>query len=277
MITRACISINNRCNLKCIYCHFAEKDSYIKNEEMNIFLILDNIKKHIDKYNIPVFKLGFVGNGEPFLDYDDLKEYIIYIEDYIKQGRISAYTITNGTLLDEERLMFFKNHNVNIGFSIDGKKDVHNKLRCNTFEKVMDNIELYKKINGVYPSLNCTVGSEVFAVKEETIDFFSKFKSRITFSKMIGDRGISLYDYSCFLDLAKKILDVRTGDYDCITYGGKCGAGINNIFYSNNKVYICGNCVDIKSHIDIDTPVDEIDFSIKEFDREFCYKDMCFK
>ena len=25
MVTRACISINNRCNLNCTYCHFHEK------------------------------------------------------------------------------------------------------------------------------------------------------------------------------------------------------------------------------------------------------------
>ena len=29
MVTRACISINNRCNLNCTYCHFHEKKDCI--------------------------------------------------------------------------------------------------------------------------------------------------------------------------------------------------------------------------------------------------------
>ena len=66
MIDRACISINNRCNLNCTYCHFhtTEKAEYLAEAEMNVYTILDNIRQHIDKYDIEVFKLGFVGNGE---------------------------------------------------------------------------------------------------------------------------------------------------------------------------------------------------------------------
>lgn len=110
MITRACISINNRCNLNCAYCHFhtTEKAEYLTEAEMNVYDILDNIKQHIDKYDTEVFKLGFVGNGEPLLDYLSLKGYIEYISDYLLSGRIVAYTITNGTLVNEEMLGFFK-------------------------------------------------------------------------------------------------------------------------------------------------------------------------
>lgn len=281
MITRACISINNQCNLKCIYCHFAEKDVYIKEENMNIFTILDNIKNHIEKYNIKVFKLGFVGNGEPMLEFHNLKKYILYINDYIKSNRIFVYTITNGILLDEEKLIFFKEHNVNIGFSVDGIKEIHNKLRCNSFDSTMKNIELYKNINGKYPSMNCTVGYNILEKKEETIDFFKQFNNRLTFSKMIGEYGISNDEYRCFLNLAKNKLDIRTGGYDCITYGGMCGAGINNIFYANNKIYICGNCVDIKSDIEIDIALDKVEKymknDIKEFNRNYCYKEMIVK
>lgn len=36
MITRACISINNQCNLRCKYCHFQEKAEYIHEHEMDM-------------------------------------------------------------------------------------------------------------------------------------------------------------------------------------------------------------------------------------------------
>lgn len=120
MVTRACISINNRCNLNCTYCHFHEKKDYIQEDNMDVITILDIITSHIEDNDIDLFKLGFVGNGEPMLDYEKLKQYIAHIGDYLKSGRIAAYTITNGLLVDREKLEFFKEYNVNVGFSVDG-------------------------------------------------------------------------------------------------------------------------------------------------------------
>lgn len=275
MIDRACISINNRCNLNCTYCHFhtPEKTTCLSETNMNVYTILDNIKQYIDKYDIETFKLGFVGNGEPLLDYESLKGYIEYICDYLLSVKIAAYTITNGTLVDKEMLSFFKNHKVNVGFSIDGVPEIHNKLRCNTHSEVMTAIELYHSVNDCYPSMNCTVGKDTLEKADDTITFFEQFGSRITFSRMIGKDGISLGDFHSFLDRAKSRVNVRIGKYDCTMYGGMCGAGINNIFYANGNVYLCGNCVDLMPIAKADTPIDRINPEIPEFDRHTCFKE----
>lgn len=277
MINRACISINNRCNLNCKYCHFHthEKIASLVESDMNVYTILNNITHHIDKHSIEVFKLGFVGNGEPLLDYDKLKGYIEHISKYLANGNISAYTITNGTLVTREMLNFFKMHKVNVGFSIDGIPEIHNKLRCGSYDKVIQAVELYKEVNGVYPTFNCTVGKDVLKKSDETIMFFNKFQSRVTFSRMIGNYEISLKEYRKFLDKASEHLNVRKGGYDCTMYGGLCGAGINNIFYANGKIYLCGNCIDIPSPYNYETSIDEVDFKIKLFDRSHCYKEEC--
>lgn len=272
MITRACISINNRCNLSCKYCHFHEKQSIHENE-MNVFQILDNIMYHIDKQKIDQFKLGFVGNGEPLLDYALLKTYILYIEEYLKNRKIAVYTITNGVLADEEKLIFLHNNNINIGFSIDGIKEIHNELRCNSYEQVMKGINLFYSINGKYPSMNCTVGKDILNHKEETIAFFGQFDNRVTFSRMIGKYGITLSEFHEFMKLAANKLNVRTGSYDCTMYGGLCAAGIDNIFYANGRIYICGNCIDLTS-LPSETPLEKVDFGIKNFDRTNCYKEV---
>lgn len=275
MITRACVSINNICNLSCSYCHFhtPDKADHLAEQHMNVFAILDNILSHIAKHNIDVFKLGFVGNGEPLLNFEDLSNYIMYIGSYLTDGRIAAYTITNGTLVDKEMLEFFKAHKVNIGFSLDGIPEIHNRYRCDSHSAVMGAIELYREINGAYPSINCTVSRDVLEYSEETINFFERFGSRITFSRMIGDGGISLAEFHRFTDTAKSRLNIRAGGLDCTMYGGKCGAGINNIFYANGKIYLCGNCVDLPISCDSDTPIDEIDFNVGVFDRNNCYKE----
>ena len=275
MIDRACISINNRCNLNCAYCHFhtPEKTKFLTETKMDIYTILDNIKQHIAQYDIQQFKLGFVGNGEVLLDYDALHSYIEYISDELADGRISAYTITNGTLVTEKMLQFFKAHKCSIGFSIDGLPEIHNKLRCNTHAEVLHGIELYYSVNRCFPSMNCTVGREILDRADETIAFFEPFGSRITFSRMIGKEKISLKEFHNFLNKARQKLHVRTGGYDCTMYGGKCGAGMNNIFYANNKIYLCGNCVDLPAIAEAAAPLDSLSPHMPVFDRNTCYRE----
>ena len=272
MIDRACISINNRCNLNCVYCHFHDKKDSIIPSEMDINGILDNIREHIDKHNIPVFKLGLVGNGEPFLDFDLLKIYVCRIADLLESGRIQAYTITNGTCVSEKELLFLKEHKVNVGFSLDGPRDIHNNYRNDTFDDVLSAIEMFRSVNGHYPSLNCTVGREAIENPNKIVAFFKAFDSRITFSRMIGKYGISLEQYRLFIKTVQGRLDIRTGGFGCTMYCGLCGAGINNVYFANQLIYICGNCVDLES-LPCETPLDEIEFSIKPFDRHCCYKE----
>lgn len=273
MIDRICISINNRCNLTCKYCHFHEKKECIQEEGMDVFKILDNVMQSIEENSIRLFKIGFVGNGEPLLDYELLKKYILYISKYLENGRIIAYTISNGLLLNREMLLFFKEYNINVGFSIDGIQEIHNKYRCGTHAKVLEKIELYREVNGCYPSMNCTVGSEVIKYADETIGFFEQFKNRITFSRMIGKYGISLNVFNDFLQKASKKLNVRMGGYDCTMYGGLCGAGINNYFYANGNIYLCGNCIDLPAIGKSDTPISQLEMKEFDFDRTKCYKE----
>ena len=266
MINRICISINNRCNLACSYCHFHEK-GIMEDAEMDVYEILDNVK-HYAKGG---FKIGFVGNGECFLDWDRLKAYISYIEDC---PNISAYTITNGTVaLSDEDWRFLDNHNINVGFSIDGYKELHDKNRCGSFDKAIRNVEEYKRVTGHYPTFNATVGEDALNNADRVISFFKPYGTRVTFSRMIGKYGISLQDYRDFLDRAEKEIPVRRGGLDCTMYGGQCGAGTNNYFFSNGKVYFCGNSIDLPPVGDSGTPFEELERISLQFDRNYCYKE----
>lgn len=266
MINRICISINNRCNLACRYCHFREKGS-VEAENMNVFTILDNVKAYA-KHG---FKIGFVGNGEAFLDWPMLKSYLQYIEDC---PEISAYTITNGTVnLPASEWEFLERHNVNVGFSIDGYRELHDLNRCNSFDKAMETVETYARITGHYPTFNATVGRESLDNANKVIEFFSRFGTRVTFSRMVGRYGISLDEYRAFLDLAEKSIPVRRGEKDCTMYGGQCGAGTNNYFFANGKVYYCGNCIDLPSLASSDISFFALERQQLIFDRNYCYKE----
>ena len=90
---------------------------------------------------------------------------------------------------------------------------------------------------------------------------------------MIGNYGITLDEYRAFLDKAEKTIPVRRGGKDCTMYGGQCGAGINNYFFANGKVYYCGNCIDLPPLATSDTSFFDLEKQILDFDRCFCYKE----
>lgn len=266
MVDRICISINNRCNLSCSYCHFHKK-GIITDKEMNVFEILDNVKR----YAKGPFKIGFVGNGEPLLDWKRLKEYILYLADH---PNIQIYTITNGTIcLPDAEWLFLEEHGVNVGFSIDGYKEIHDRYRCNSHDMVMKNVEEYRRVTGHYPTFNATVGEESMKNSPKVIEFFRSFGTKVTFSRMIGEGGISLKDYHSFLEQAEKEILVRRGGLDCTMYGGKCGAGTNNYFFANGKVYFCGNCIDLPPIGESSMCFEDLERISIDFDRNFCYKE----
>lgn len=266
MIDRICISINNRCNLACRYCHFREKGQ-IPAVDMDVYRILDNVKA----YASGQFKIGFVGNGEPFLDWPLLKAYIAYIGD---SPNISAYTITNGTVaLSVDDWMFLEEYRVNVGFSIDGYRELHDRNRCRSFDQAMENVERYRNATGHYPTFNATVGRESLENAGRVAAFFKPFGTRVTFSRMIGKYGISLDEYRGFLDAAEKEIPVRRGGRDCTMYGGQCGAGVNNFFFANGKAYYCGNCIDLPPIGDSSMPFSELEKITLDFDRSHCYKE----
>ena len=266
MINRICISINNRCNLACRYCHFHDKE-FIKAVDMDVFKILDNVKEYASSQ----FKIGFVGNGEAFLDWPLLKSYIQYIED---NPLINIYTITNGTItLPDNEISFLENHKINVGFSIDGYRELHNLNRCNSFDIAMENVENYKRVTGHYPSFNATVGLESLKNENKVLDFFAQFGTRVTFSRMIGKNGICLGAYREFLEKAEKILAIRRGGKDCTMYGGQCGAGTNNYFFANGSVYYCGNSIDLPPLGYSSISLFELEKIALDFNRNCCYKE----
>lgn len=267
MIDRICISINQRCNLQCSYCHFREKKS-LPPSTMDVFQILDQVKE----YAKGTFKIGFVGDGEPFLDFPLLQSYIEYVASH---PNIISYTITNGTIsLKPEQWNFLRDHKVTVGFSLDGPKNLHDPLRSDSYDRIMENLKEYRETVGEYPTFNATVGRETMGRKKEVIDFFQPFGSRVTFSRMIGKNGISLEEYEEFLTLAERKLSVRRGGTDCTMYGGQCGAGKNNFFFAQGNSYVCGNCVDLPPLAKSSLPFSELE-GIWEtgYEGQGCYKE----
>lgn len=137
----------------------------------------------------------------------------------------------------------------------------------------MANVQKYREVTGHYPTFNATVGTESLLNYGKVISFFEPFGTRITFSRMIGKYGITLEEYRAFLAEAEKHLPVRRGGLDCTMYGGQCGAGTNNYFFANGKVYYCGSCVDLPPLADSSISFFDLERISLAFDRGRCYKE----
>lgn len=253
MIDRACISLGEKCNLKCRYCHFEDRLTNNVQEFSieNLYELTDNIYEYVRENCIKQFKIGIVGSGEPILEFSKIKTLILYIKEK-EMKELSLYTITNGTVLNHRIAKFFYDNKdfINLCFSLDGPEHVHNYGR-EKFSKVISGITLYEDIFGNKPVINCTVHKNTFDNRRDVFDFFetNNFK-HVTFSKLV-DRDNSPYyitdhEYANFIEDSKNYsFQVRQlkndkKKYDCTMYGQLCAVGRNNPFLTKVGIFPCG-------------------------------------
>lgn len=149
------------CNFHCSYCYESHFKSKMNDE------ILLRVKKLITRQlskNKDLI-ISFFG-GEPLLHYQDVMKPLITfaIEKAKLYGRgFSCNMTSNGYLLNEEMVVWLSKHSfTNAQITLDGSKDLHNKIRYrfvgdNTYDRIVDNIKCLVR-NGISVTLrlNCT-------------------------------------------------------------------------------------------------------------------------
>lgn len=136
------------CNFRCGYCYLTNTtklDSYI--------MSVDTVKKLIDQIvDLKCFNkrrpISFIWHGgEPLLwgaeNYRDIFE---YTEKYKGQLIFTHSIQTNLTLINDEYIELFKKYKVRIGFSLDGPKDINDRLRkkidgSGSFDTIIQNLK----------------------------------------------------------------------------------------------------------------------------------------
>jgi uncharacterized protein len=105
--------------------------------------------KAIDLFlNSPGYqKILIIYGGEPLLYFDLLKKIIIYAQK--ETSRLKKHLIislgTNGILLEQDQLDFFRFTNTKLSLSLDGKESFHNKMRVFR-DKGGSFLRIYRKI-----------------------------------------------------------------------------------------------------------------------------------
>lgn len=141
--------VNDLCNLDCTYCD--AKERYSRDAISRRAIKRETLQKLIGEIGTSGLKtVRFTWHGgEPLLLPDSFYEDVFGMQARLSGVEYTNTFQTNGTLLDEDRILFFKKHSVAIGFSIDGNRYEHNSYRFpdrDRFEAVMANIRLAKKL-----------------------------------------------------------------------------------------------------------------------------------
>lgn len=119
-----------RCNQSCQYCQASRhsEESGVRSD-MSVEVLHKSVDLMIGN-PAPMVTMEFQG-GEPLLRFDLVKEGVLYAKERNKEvGKSITFVIcTNLTLLENEHLIFFKEHDVQISTSLDGPEELHNKNR----------------------------------------------------------------------------------------------------------------------------------------------------
>ncbi len=131
VVKALCLHIAHDCNLSCKYC-FAEEGEYHGRRALMSFEVG---KKALDflvanSGNRVNLEVDFFG-GEPLMNWDVVKQLVEYgrsIEE--ANNKKFRFTLTtNGVLLNDEILEFANKEMANIVCSIDGRKEINDKMR----------------------------------------------------------------------------------------------------------------------------------------------------
>ncbi|SHI33705.1 uncharacterized protein SAMN02745163_00036 [Clostridium cavendishii DSM 21758] len=143
-----CLNVIHDCNLRCKYC-FADEGEYKgcrkpMSAETGKRAIDFVIKKSGIRKNIEVDLFG----GEPIMVFETIKEIVEYAKE---QGKIHNKNIrftmtTNATLLNDEIMEYIDKNMGNIILSIDGRKEINDKVRVRvdgsgSFDRILPNIK----------------------------------------------------------------------------------------------------------------------------------------
>ena len=147
------LNIAQGCNLTCNYC-YADEGKFKKHARL---MDLDVALKSIDRLFLEsdpesTITVGFMG-GEPLLN----RELMYSTTNYAfkkaekRKQKIKFSITTNGTLLNNKDVEFFRSFPFTVTVSLDGTKKVHDSLRKShngkgSYDRIIEKLELFKLI-----------------------------------------------------------------------------------------------------------------------------------
>lgn len=119
----AALCLTHDCNLRCCYCYAGAKINRSMTSE-TARRSIDFLCEHADGKCIVTFF-----GGEPLLEFDLMKDIIAYCGTTYRE-RIEFRLNTNATLINADKLAYFKDIGLYFAMSVDGNREQHDTIRC---------------------------------------------------------------------------------------------------------------------------------------------------
>lgn len=181
---------------------------------------------------VDLLDITFTG-GEPLLKFNSVK--LLTERINILCSKLNILTtfaiITNGTLITTEQLIFYNTLKFDIQISLDGNKELHNRIRFfansrGTFDTIIQKLEEAKTYNNIHISIRINVSQKNFEEYRELFEFlmtnYPKYRIYIDFvdvkkdsAYFLTEKDKLLFFSNFFLLLAKHnrrdMFNYRTG------------------------------------------------------------------
>ena len=131
VVKALCLHVAHTCNLNCEYCFAAQGKYHGDRAVMSLEVgkaSIDFLIKHSGtRRNLEVDFFG----GEPLMNFDVVKEIVAYARSIEKEhNKNFRFTLTtNGVLVDDEVIEWANRECHNVVLSLDGREEVHDRLR----------------------------------------------------------------------------------------------------------------------------------------------------
>lgn len=169
------------CNLACDYCYYLEKSNLYKDVPGHVMsdeLLEHFIREYISSQTMPQVMFTWHGGEALMRPLSFYRKVVALQKKYARGRQIENCIQTNGTLLNDEWCVFFKENNWLVGVSIDGPREFHDAYRRNrqglpSFAQVMKGIDLLNR-HGVEWNAMAVVNDYN---ADHPVEFYRFFKS----------------------------------------------------------------------------------------------------
>lgn len=188
LVKSLCLMVAQDCNLRCRYC-FGDGGSYggeravmspeVGRAAVDFLMASAGPRKHCE--------IDFFG-GEPLMNMRTVKEVTEYVRRKEKEtGKTCKLTLTtNGMLLDDLTIQWLNDNNISLVLSVDGRREVHDKMRPDaggkgTYDRILPKFKRLVDsrggknyfMRGTYTRNNMDFTEDVLAMHDAGFDILS--------------------------------------------------------------------------------------------------------
>ena len=133
------------CNLDCSYCFFLAKEELYPGSsfQMTDGVLRNYLRQLLEAHRTPEVTVSWQGGEPTLMGLPFFRRATALVAELAGLGRQIDHTMqTNATLIDDEWAEFFAEHDMLVGVSIDGPRELHDTYRVDkggkpTFDRVM--------------------------------------------------------------------------------------------------------------------------------------------